>query len=59
MFLGLQIFVWIKFRGVVYRFDWMVFHLSRTWVQNGLLILKHRVSVFWVRKAKGGKGVEP
>ena len=59
VFLGLQMFVWIVFRDVVYRLDCIVFHLSRTWVQNGLLILKHRVSMFWVRRARGVSGVGP
>ena len=59
VFMGLQMFVWVVFRGVVYRLACIVFHLSRTWVQNGLLILKHRASVLRVSRARGVCGVGP
>ena len=51
--MGLQILVCIRLVGTVYKFVWMVFHLSSTWVQKGLLNLEQRVSVSWVRKAMG------
>ena len=49
----LQMFVCMRFVGVRYRLDWMVFHLSSTWVQKGLLNLRLRASVLCVRKAMG------
>ena len=49
----LQMFVCIRFVGFRYRFDWITFHLSSTWVQKGLLNLRLRVSGFCVRKAIG------
>ena len=49
----LQMFVCIRFVGFRYRFDWITFHLSSTWVQKGLLIFRLRASGLCVRKAMG------
>ena len=49
----LQIFVCIRFIGVRYRLEWIIFHLSSTWVQKGLLSLRLRASGLYVRKAMG------
>ena len=49
----LQMFVRIRFAGFRYRFDWITFHLSSTWVQKGLLRLRLRASGLCVRKAMG------
>ena len=49
----LQMLVCIRLFGFVYRFGWIAFHLSSTWVQKGLLNLRLRVSGFCVRKAIG------
>ena len=49
----LQMFVCIRFIGIRYRLVWMIFHLSSTWVQKGLLNLRLRASVLCVRKAMG------
>ena len=49
----LQMFVCIRFVGFRYRFDWITFHLSSTWVQKGLLSLRLRASGLCVRKAMG------
>ena len=51
--LELQMFVCIRFVGFRYRFDWITFHLSSTWVQKGLLSLRLRASGLCVRKAIG------
>ena len=53
MYSELQMFVCIRFIGFRYRLVWMIFHLSRTWVQKGLLNLRLRASVLCVRKAMG------
>ena len=50
---GLQMLVCSKFVVPEYSLVWMVFHLSSTCVQKGLLNLMHRVSVFCERKAVG------
>ena len=49
----LQMFVCIRFKGVRYRLEWIIFHLSSTWVQKGLLSLRLRASGLYVRKAMG------
>ena len=49
-----QMFVCIRLVGVEYRLVDRVFHLSRTWVQKGLLNLRFRNTVLCVRMAMGG-----
>ena len=49
----LQMFVCIRLVGFKYKLDWITFHLSRTWVQKGLLNLRLRASVLCIRKAMG------
>ena len=51
--LGLQMLACIRLVGDEYMFVWMIFHLSSTWVQKGLLNLKLRATVLCVRKAMG------
>ena len=50
---GLQMLVCSRFVVPVYSLVWMVFHLSSTCVQKGLLNLMHRVSVLCERNAVG------
>ena len=51
--LELQIFVCMRFAVSEYNLVERSFHLSKTWVQKGLLSLRLRAKVLCVRKAIG------